>query len=515
MLLLRSFKPAPLSLRRAAHCTHSSCPLSTPPVPSRLCSYAPWCGVCKGIKKEYERAAQLARKLGLPVVFARLDANAHVQFAKEEFGVERLPTFVLFRGHGASSEEFPMLTTAEAYVAGMAKLVGSPLDLTPAKVFDEDPLDVASWIFWRGTSDGKLQTTLLFYDPPREGMSVEAAAAADAAFATFDAVAKDLMRFSNLRFAICRKPDVLAEFEIPTDRHSLVLYKEHDEGRSLYEGPADAAALRAWVLAQDTPLVTDVWHRTLQGFRKRVRTLALLFVREAQFEHYATLQRLKEGLQQVAYALEARGLVRRGEFTIGIADGQKYKEWVKAYGLKTDRLPAIGVEFTPAQKLTALPDFAEEASGGLPEGPEYAGYTLAPLAPRAERLAAAAAATPSEIAANATASAAPADAAAAVSADGSVASATTSPVAGEAPHTAPAQEKLAWVRVPVDALVARFEEYFAAQEAAAAAGAYGADLTGAGAAATGASVGSSEPKRATAPAAAAPAAAPKPASAAA
>lgn len=411
---------------------------------------ASWCSACKTVRKEYERAAQLAFSLKLPVLFARMDAQEYTDFAKDELGVERLPTFLFFRNHGSAQEDFPLLTTAEAFVAGAAKLIGSDLELTPAKVFDESPLDVATWIFFRGTPDGKLLSTLLFYEPP--GLVGDAASAAAALYRTFDGAAKDLMRFSNLRFAICRKEDVLREFELPLDRATVVLYTDHDEGRFEYDGALNASELRSWMLVHDTPLVTDVWHRTMQGMRARVKTFALFFVREAHMDHYPSLQRVRAGLQEVALALVARGLVRRGEFTIGIADGEKYVDWMRAFALPTGRLPAAGIEMTTTKTLVGLDDFAVEASGGLPPGPDGAPYALSELASAADRqaladLEAQASATPATVA---------------VAADGDIAIST------DVPHVAPAADRLPWVRVPVSELIESFSHHlrrFAARSA--------------------------------------------------
>lgn len=363
--------------------------------PLVLCRFAPWCSVCKSVASEYQRAATLARKHGLNVVIARLDAKEHAAFANDVLGVERVPVFTLYRRHGATADEFPLLSTAEAIVAGLGKMLDSPLELTPAKTFgpEEDALAVASWLFWRGTSDGKLQTTLMFYQADDADATPEQAAAAAAAtasgFAAFDAVAKELMRFSNLRFAVCRQGAVLDDFDIPRGAPALVLYKEHDEGRAVYAGPTAGAegaeALRRWVLMQDTPLVTDVWHRTLQGLRRRVPTLAMFYVPGAHAEHYATMARFKAALQRIVYALEADGLVQRGNFTLGIADGTKYRSWMAHAGLPEGRLPALAVEDTVREEVTPVTDFAADAAAGLAAYIESEAAEAAKLAAEAAR----------------------------------------------------------------------------------------------------------------------------------
>lgn len=322
--------------------------------------YAPWCTKCKTLRKEYERAAVLAHEMQLPVTLARMDANQETVLAKE-LGVKNLPTFLLYRN--SSAEVFPMLTTAEAIVAGLDKLLGLGKEVSPVKDFQGGPLELAEWLFWRGTDDGKIMTTAVLYKP--EGASAGDLAVAESALA---GVADELMRFSNLRFAKCSTPETLGTFELAVDKPTLVLYKDHDEGRAVYSGEWTTASLRDFILKQDTPLVVDIWHRTLQSFRKRVPQLSLFFLNGGQYEHPPTMQRVKERLQSIAFALETEGLVQRGQFTIGIADGSKYSSWLSHLGLPAGVLPALALEDTQSGKTQAAPDFSIAAAdrGSMP-----------------------------------------------------------------------------------------------------------------------------------------------------
>ena len=78
-------------------------------------SHAPWCGICKTIGPEYERAAELIANLSLGVTLARIDGPEFKAVA-DRYEVTSLPDFILFRG--GAHEDFPTLTTAEGYVAG-------------------------------------------------------------------------------------------------------------------------------------------------------------------------------------------------------------------------------------------------------------------------------------------------------------------------------------------------------------------------------------------------------------
>jgi hypothetical protein len=343
--------------------------------------------VCKRVAPEFERAASLlaARGDAFPsLTLATIDATRNPDLA-DELGASSFPTFLFYRDGNA--EPFPVLFTAEAYVAGLARLLGveGADALSPAKEFGPEAGSdvVAPWLFWRGKDAGKLDTTLVLYAPgggggcaavgaggEAGGCEGGAAAEADAALeAAFHAAAGELLRDASLRFLVVRSAAVIADFELPADRATLVLYKDHDEGRDVWAGEApSAAAIVAWLRARNTPLVTRVLHNTLQKLRGAVAHFALLFVEEEQLEHPSTFARLREGLFGVAQRLEAEGLLERGRFTLGVTNGKKYAGWMEHYGLPAGVLPALGGERTAGEATFLMEDaggaWAREAACG-------------------------------------------------------------------------------------------------------------------------------------------------------
>ena len=75
--------------------------------------------MCKTIRKEYQRAAEIAVNTSLPVIIARIDGSKFKEEISDRYEVTTLPAFILFRG-GGSYESFPLLTTGEGYIAGVA-----------------------------------------------------------------------------------------------------------------------------------------------------------------------------------------------------------------------------------------------------------------------------------------------------------------------------------------------------------------------------------------------------------
>ena len=316
--------------------------------------FAPWCGTCKQVGPEVQRAAWIAHNLSLPVTIAQVDVDRNMNLT-DRYDVTTYPTFLLFAD--GAVQPFPMLTVGEAYVAGLGKILelGEKADVLPAKAFT-DGLELASWLFWRGSNEGKISTSLVFFDPVPESSNVED----EKARAVFGVVSRELMKNPNLRFAVVRgDPSMADDFDAPTDRATIAIYKDHDEGRVTYSGVMESDKVVSWVKKEMIPLVVVVTHKTLQRYRKNVKFLALFFISDAQADSKATVARILKELGSVAYSLEARGIVERGNFTLGLANGEKYEAWLHYYGLDADNLPALVIERPATEDLYA------DASGAV------------------------------------------------------------------------------------------------------------------------------------------------------
>ena len=73
--------------------------------------YAPWCGHCKRLVPEYERAANLLKEKGSPAVVAKVDATVEKSSASA-YSIRGYPTLLYFQ-NGQMVEKYSGARTGE------------------------------------------------------------------------------------------------------------------------------------------------------------------------------------------------------------------------------------------------------------------------------------------------------------------------------------------------------------------------------------------------------------------
>ena len=93
--------------------------------------YAPWCGHCKSLAPEYERASNMLDT----VVLAKVDGTTETSLS-EEFNIEAFPTIILFKG-GEKVEEYDSRRTADAIVIWCTERIGESFITTTENELDD------------------------------------------------------------------------------------------------------------------------------------------------------------------------------------------------------------------------------------------------------------------------------------------------------------------------------------------------------------------------------------------
>lgn len=329
--------------------------------------HAGWCLVCKNISPEFAKAAKMATELNIPVKFGALDASHDEAFTRA-LEVSELPAFLFYRN--GAVELFPSLTLAETFVAALARITETEGadEILPIKAYgpETDPLEFTRWIFWRGTPEGKLSTTLVLFSPPVETCSTkeeESECSSDTEDKikklqeynrVYAEAAKLIMVNPQIRIVTVNNAEIIKNFyedDEDVTEPSIVLYKDHDEGKTVYGGELDAEAIKTWAFKQLVPMVATITHKNLQLYRRNVEKLALIYIDESMLENFVLVRNTIETLRLMAYKLEEDGVVERGKFTIGLTNGEKYQSWVQFMQLPTDVLPVMGGEFITEEKI--------------------------------------------------------------------------------------------------------------------------------------------------------------------
>ncbi|KAL9242087.1 hypothetical protein vseg_016123 [Gypsophila vaccaria] len=87
--------------------------------------YAPWCGHCKKLAPEFEKAASELSSHDPPIVLAKVDANEDVNKGlASEFDVKGFPTIKILRNGGKSVQEYKGPREAEGIVEYLKKQSG-------------------------------------------------------------------------------------------------------------------------------------------------------------------------------------------------------------------------------------------------------------------------------------------------------------------------------------------------------------------------------------------------------
>ncbi|KAE8682207.1 Protein disulfide-isomerase [Hibiscus syriacus] len=87
--------------------------------------YAPWCGHCKNLAPEYEKAASILSKHDPPITLAKVDANEEANKGlANEYEVRGFPTLKILRNGGKNVQEYKGPREADGIVEYLKKQTG-------------------------------------------------------------------------------------------------------------------------------------------------------------------------------------------------------------------------------------------------------------------------------------------------------------------------------------------------------------------------------------------------------
>ncbi|ONK57628.1 uncharacterized protein A4U43_C09F2450 [Asparagus officinalis] len=276
--------------------------------------YAPWCGHCKNLAPEYEKAASVLSKHDPPVVLAKVDANDEVnRELATKYEVSGFPTLKIFRNEGKNIQEYKGPRDADGIVEYLKKQVG------PASAEVKSSDDVANLI-----NDKKVIIVGIF--PEFSGQEFE----------NFMSVADKLR--SEYEFIHLSDAKLLPHGDSSVKGPVVRLLKPFDE-LSVDSQDFNVEALENFIEVASVPIITTfnkdpANHPFVIKFFNSDNSKAMLFVNFSSEQFDA----LKSKYHEVASAFKGKGI----SFLIGDLDASQGA--FQYFGLKEDDAPLVLIQ---------------------------------------------------------------------------------------------------------------------------------------------------------------------------
>ncbi|KAM4031051.1 protein disulfide-isomerase [Anomaloglossus baeobatrachus] len=267
--------------------------------------YAPWCGHCKALAPEYEKAAKTLKEEGSTIRLAKVDATEESELA-QEYGVRGYPTIKFFKnGDKSSPKEYTAGREAADFINWLKKRTG------PAAATLADDAAVAALI---EASD--VAVIGFFKD-----------AECDLAKAFLQAAES----VDDVPFGITSSDAAFSKYDVEKD--NIVLFKKFDEGRNNYEGEATKEQVLNFIKSNQLPLVIEFTEQTAPKiFGGEIKTHILLFLPKSASDYQDKLDNFKKA------ATSFKGKILFIFIDSDHTDNQRILEF---FGLKKEECPAV------------------------------------------------------------------------------------------------------------------------------------------------------------------------------
>ncbi|PYH90543.1 protein disulfide isomerase A pdiA [Aspergillus ellipticus CBS 707.79] len=262
--------------------------------------FAPWCGHCKALAPKYDEAATELKAKNIPLV--KVDCTAEEELCKSQ-GVEGYPTLKIFRGI-ESSKSYQGARQTDSIVSYMIKQA-----LPAVSSVDDENLEEIK------TLD---KIVVIGYIPSEDKATYEA-------FEKFAESQRD-----NYLFAATSDPAIARAEGV--EQPSLVLYKDFDEKKAVYNAEFDEEAIHSWVKTASTPLVGEIGPETYSGYIGAGIPLAYIFA-ETKDER----EKFTEEFKPIAEK-------HKGSINIATIDAKMFGAHAGNLNLDPQKFPAFAIQ---------------------------------------------------------------------------------------------------------------------------------------------------------------------------
>ena len=286
--------------------------------------YAPWCGHCKSLAPEYDKAAKSLTASKSPAKLAKMDATENKE-QSEKHGIRGFPTLKFFKNGKVS--EYNGGRTSSEIVSWLGKKTGSAVKVV--------------------SSTDDLSTLQEANDVVILGVFSSSDSAAHKAFVSL-ADADD-----ELVYATTTNDEVRSSLGVTGDH--VVLLKSFDDKRNdLAVSTFDADAVSAFITANSSPLVQTFSQEAAKKIFASPIKVHLLFFTDAAADHHApTVSTMTE------IAKENKGK------TLFVNVPSSEKRVLDYFGLTADKLPALVLAEMGEDNMNKFPYTGELSGAGV------------------------------------------------------------------------------------------------------------------------------------------------------
>ncbi|RAK83386.1 protein disulfide isomerase [Aspergillus costaricaensis CBS 115574] len=277
--------------------------------------FAPWCGHCKALAPKYEEAATELKAKNIPLV--KVDCTAEEDLCRSQ-GVEGYPTLKIFRGVD-SSKPYQGARQTESIVSYMIKQ-----SLPAVSSVNEENLEEIK------TMD---KIVVIGYIPSDDQKTYKA-------FEKYAESQRDNYLFAATDDAAIAKKEGV-------EQPSIVLYKDFDEKKAIYDGEIEQEAIHNWVKSASTPLVGEIGPETYSGYIGAGIPLAYIFA-ETKEER----EKYTEDFKPIAQK-------HKGAINIATIDAKMFGAHAGNLNLDSQKFPAFAIQ-DPAKNAKYPYDQAKE-----------------------------------------------------------------------------------------------------------------------------------------------------------
>lgn len=266
--------------------------------------YAPWCGHCKALAPEYAKAAKVLADKESSIKLGKVDATVEPELA-EKYGIRGYPTLKFFRS-------------------------GSQVDYTGGREQDT----IVSWLEKKtGPAAKELETVETAEEFLKENNVAVVGFFKDRESAEAKAFMATAVAVDDYPFGVTSSEEVYAKYEAKCG--SVVLFKNFDEGKAIFEGEATEEALKKFVTAQALPLIVDFSHETAQKiFGGEIKSHLLFFISKEA----GHLKEFVEPAKEVAKKFREQIL-----FVTIDADQEDHTRILEFFGMKKEEVPSLRI----------------------------------------------------------------------------------------------------------------------------------------------------------------------------